>query len=93
MLKLIALTAAAVGLGLGGFVLADENDTRCATRSDREAVASSVITRQLEDLGYRIQRTEMEHGCYEIRAVNDSRYPIEATYAPDTGELVSARLR
>ncbi len=93
MLKLITLTAAAVGLGLGGFVLADENDTRCATRSDREAVASSVITRHLEDLGYRIQRTEMEHGCYEIRAVNDSRYPIEATYSPDTGELVSARLR
>jgi ABC-type proline/glycine betaine transport system substrate-binding protein len=93
MRKLMTLTAVAATLGFGGFALASENEVRCGTSSDRGAVASSVITKSLEDLGYRIQRMETDHGCYEIRALNDSGYPIEVTYAPSTGELVSAQLR
>ena len=53
----------------------------------------SAVSKGLEDLGYRVSRIEAEHGCYEVRAVNDSGFPIKATYARATGELVQARLR
>ena len=40
-----------------------------------------------------MDRITAEHGCYEIRAVNDSGFPIKVVYARATGELVRAQLR
>ena len=68
-------------------------DSRCAPGRDGRIVAASEVSKGLEDLGYRVDRIKAEHGCYEVRAVNDSGFPIKAVYAQATGELVQARLR
>ena len=34
-----------------------------------------------------------EHGAYKVRAVNDSGFPITATYEGTSGELIRAALR
>jgi hypothetical protein len=88
----LIMTAAALTLGLGGLAMAGDTDARCARNTDGRSVAASTAQRTLEDFGYRVDRVEAEHGCWEIRAVNDSGYPIEATYNA-AGELVQARLR
>jgi hypothetical protein len=87
------MTAAALTLGLGGLAMAGDTDARCARDTASRSVAASTVQRALEDLGYRIDRVEAEHGCWEIRAVNDSGYPIEVTYDAATGELLQAKLR
>lgn len=60
---------------------------------DDHIVAISEVSRSLEDLGYLITEIEAENGCYAVRAVNDSGYPIKAIFDQATGELLWARLR
>jgi len=56
-------------------------------------VTSGDVVRGLEQLGYRVDTLKIEHGRYEVRAVNDSGFPIKLDYDRATGELVRARLR
>jgi hypothetical protein len=80
---------------LAGFAvpaMADGSDS-CTPATAGRAVAASEMSKGLESLGYRVDRIEAEHGCYEVRAVNDSGFPIKAVYVQATGELVQARLR
>ncbi len=92
-MRTIIMTSALLAAGLATPVLADGPDSRCTRSPDGRIVAASKVTRGLEELGYRIDRIRVEHGCYEVRAVNDSGFPIKAIYARATGELVQARLR
>ncbi|WP_445503799.1 PepSY domain-containing protein [Microvirga sp. G4-2] len=87
------MTSALLATGLVAPAMADGRDKRCSPGIDDHVVAASDVRRRLEDLGYRVDRVEAEHGCYEIRAVNDSGFPIKAVYVRATGELVRARLR
>jgi hypothetical protein len=59
--------------------------------SDR--VSAEIIRTKLESMGYRVNRFEAEHNCWEVRAVNDSGFPIKAKYNLTTGELMQAKLR
>ncbi len=92
-MRMIIMTSALLAAGLATPVLADGPNSLCASGVNGRIVAASEVSRGLEDLGYRIDRIKAEHGCYEVRAVNDSGFPIRATYAQATGELVQARLR
>ena len=65
----------------------------CRTTAGDTRLPADAIRKTLEDLGYRVDRVEMDDGCYDARAVNNSGVPIEARYHPVTGELVRARLR
>lgn len=87
------MASALVATGLAVPALADGSDSRCTHNPDGRISAVSEVGKGLEDLGYRVDRIKAEHGCYEVRAVNDSGFPIKAVYAPATGELVQARLR
>jgi hypothetical protein len=92
-MRTIIMTSALLAAGLATSVLADGPDSRCASGIDGQSVAASEVSKGLEELGYRIDSIKAEHGCYEVRAVNDSGFPIKVTYARATGELVQARLR
>jgi len=92
-MRTIIMTTALVAAGLAGPALADDSDSRCAPSAEGRTFAASAVSKGLEDLGYRVSRIKAEHGCYEVRAVNDSGFPIKAVYAQATGELVRARLR
>ena len=92
-MRTIIMASALLVTGLATSALADGSDSRCAPRADGRIVAASEVSKGLEDLGYRVSRIEAEHGCYELRAVNDSGFPIKAVYIQATGELVTARLR
>jgi len=92
-MRTIIMTSALLAIGLAAPAMADDSDNRCASSGDGRIVAASEVSKGLEGLGYRVDRIEAEHGCYEVRAVNDSGFPIKAVYARATGELVQARLR
>ena len=92
-MRTIIMTTALLAAGLATPVLADGSDRRCASGANGRIVAASEVGKGLEDLGYRVSRIEAEDGCYEVRAVNDSGFPIQAVYTQATGELVQARLR
>ncbi|HEY7383800.1 MAG TPA: PepSY domain-containing protein [Beijerinckiaceae bacterium] len=80
------ITATALVLGAGS-VLAEEG-----RRVTASPAMSSEIRAGLESTGYRVDRIEVEHGTFEVRAVNDSGFPIKATYDA-RGELIRAALR
>ena len=91
-MRTIIMTSALLAAGLAAPAMADGSGTRCAPSPDGRIVAASEVSKSLENLGYRVDSLEAEHGCYEVRAVNDSGFPIRAVYAQATGELVRARL-
>lgn len=92
-MRTIIMASALLATGFAVPALADGSDRRCAHNPDGRILVASEISKGLEDLGYRVDQIKAEHGCYEVRAVNDSGFPIKAVYAPATGELVQARLR
>jgi hypothetical protein len=92
-MRTIIMASALLAAGLATPSLADDADSRCASSADDRIVAASEVRKGLEELGYRVSRVKAEHGCYEVRAVNDSGFPITAVYTQATGELVAARLR
>ncbi|MBJ6124855.1 PepSY domain-containing protein [Microvirga splendida] len=92
-MRTIIMTSALLAAGLVTPALADGADSRCASGVDGRIVAASAVSKGLENLGYRVDRIKAEDGCYEVRAVNDSGFPIKAVYTQATGELVQARLR
>lgn len=81
-----ALTLTAVGGAVGSEALG-------VYPKPSERVSGEVIRTKLESMGYRVDRLEAEHDCWEVRAVNDSGFPIKAKYDRATGELIQARLR
>lgn len=92
-MRTIIMASALLATGLATSALADGSDSRCAPGADGRVIAASEISKGLEDLGYRVSRIKAQHGCYEVRAVNDSGFPIKAVYTQATGDLVAARLR
>ncbi|MPR06223.1 PepSY domain-containing protein [Microvirga tunisiensis] len=92
-MRAIIMTTALLTAGLAVPALADGSGSRCAPATKGQSVAASEVSKGLEGLGYRVGRIEAEHGCYQVRAVNDSGFPIQVLYARATGELVQARLR
>jgi hypothetical protein len=92
-MRTIIMTSALLAAGLATPSLADGSNSRCVSRADGRAVATSEVSKDLEDLGYRVVRIKAEDGCYEVQAVNGSGFPIKAVYTQATGELVRARLR
>jgi hypothetical protein len=92
-MRTIIMTTALLAAGLAAPALADGLGGRCTRTHDGRIVAASEVSKGLEDLGYRVDRIKAEDGCYEVRAVNDSGFPIKAVYTKATGELVQARLR
>jgi hypothetical protein len=92
-MRTIIMASAILAAGLATPVLADGPDRRCISGDNGRTVAASAVSKGLEDLGYRVSRIKAEDGCYEVRAVNDSGFPIQAVYTQATGELVQARLR
>ena len=92
-MRTIIMASALLATGLAVPAMADDRESRCAPGLDSRIVAASGVSKGLEDVGYRIGRIRAEEGCYEVRAVNDSGFPIEAVYTQATGELLRARLR
>ncbi|SCZ06589.1 PepSY domain-containing protein [Microvirga guangxiensis] len=92
-MRTIIMTSTLLMAGLAVPALADGSYRRCTPRDDGRIVAASEVSKELEAFGYRVDRLKAEHGCYEVRAVNDSGFPIKAVYTQATGELVQARLR
>jgi len=92
-MRTIIMISALLAAGLATPALADGSNRRCAPGADGRVVAASEVSKKLEDLGYRVDRIKAEDGCYEVRAVNGSGFPIKAIYTQATGELVRARLR
>ena len=92
-MRTIIMISALLAAGLAAPAMADGTDRRCAPSPNGRIVAPSEVSKSLESLGYRVDRIAAEHGCYEVRAVNDSGFPIKAVYAQATGELTRARLR
>jgi len=92
-MRTIIMTSALLAAGLATPALADGPDSRCAPRAAGRVVATSEMSRKLEDLGYRVDRIKAEDGCYEIQAVNNSGFPIKAVYTQATAELIRAQLR
>jgi hypothetical protein len=98
MRKLLLTTTLALGGALFALpsltpALADEakdGSSLCQAGSGEARLPADAIRTTLEQLGYRVDRVKLDHGCFEARAVNDSGYPIEARYHPVTGELVQA---
>jgi hypothetical protein len=89
MRKILMITAVTLALG-GAAIAAGEGRDPSSPSPDR--VSGETIRMGLEGMGYRVDRIEFEHGCYEVGAVNDSGFPIRATYDA-TGVLIKARLR
>lgn len=87
------ITAALLAVGFSGLAVAGEHDRRAFAAIDGPTVQAADVVRTLERLGYRVDKLKMEHGRFELRAVNDSGLPIKAYYNATTGELVRARLR
>ena len=75
-MRAIIMASALLAAGLATPSLADDSDSRCATSADDRIVAASEVSKGLEELGYRVSRIKAEHGCYEVRAVNDSGFPL-----------------
>lgn len=92
-MRTIIMMSALLTVGLAAPAIAEDSGSRCQPGADGQTVAASEVSKGLENLGYHVSRIEAEHGCYEVRAVNESRFPIKAVYAQATGELVQARLR
>lgn len=92
-MRTIIMASALLAAGLAVPAMADNPNNRCASSSGGQIIATSKVSKELEDLGYRVDRIKAEHGCYEVRAVNDSGFPIKAVYAQATGELIRAGLR
>lgn len=92
-MRMITMMSAILAAGIAAPVLADDSGSRCMSSGAGGVVAASEVSKGLEDLGYRVSLIKSEHGCFEVRAVNDSGFPIKAVYNQATGELVKARLR
>ena len=84
-MRKMLIIAAAILAGAGSAVAGE----------DRHAAAQSQVgdTIRRESTGYQVQRVKAEHGAYKVRAVNDSGFPITATYEGTSGELIRAALR
>ena len=85
-MRKMLMTATMLLLGAGS-ALAGE-----ARLASADTGVSEAIRAGLESTGYRVDRVEAEHGGFEVRAVNDSGFPIKATY-DGRGELLRAALR
>jgi hypothetical protein len=92
MRKIITISTLLV-VGLAVPALASDTDRRCTTDGDSWSVAPTEIRKGLEAVGYHVDHVKDERGCYEVKAVNDSGFPIEAVYDQATGELLWAKLR
>lgn len=92
-MRTIIMTIALLATGLAIPAMADSPDRGCTSSADGRTVAASEVIKGLEGFGYRVDQIKAEDGCYEVRAMNDSGFPIKAVYAQATGELVRARLR
>lgn len=91
MQKLVIGAIAALTLAATGAAVAGEGLGVFSKGPDR--AAGEMIRTKLESMGYRVDRLEAEHDCWEVRAVNDSGFPIKAKYDLTTGELMQAKLR
>jgi hypothetical protein len=80
--------ATALALGTSGASLAGETFDKASS-----SISSDTIRKSLETMGYRVDRIKAEHDCYEVQAVNDSGFPIKATYDATSGLLMEAKLR
>lgn len=90
MQKFLMGAVAIVALSAAGASVAGEAQ-HVVSKADR--VSGEAIRASLESMGYRVDRLEAEHDCWEVRAVNDSGLPIKAKYDRATGELIRAKLR
>ena len=91
-MRTIGTGVALLALGFSASAWAGDG-SRCTSTSGGPAMSAASVRSNLENLGYRVDKIETEHGCYEVRAVNDSGYGIKAIYHPATGDLVRAKLR
>lgn len=91
MQKLVIGAAAALALAAAGVAVADESVDLFPRASS--GVSGETIRTHLEGMGYRVDHIKPEHDCWEIRAVNDSGFPIKAKYDRVFGELIQAKLR
>ena len=87
-MRKVLITAAAILVGAGSAAAAGESRHVAAPWPVRE-----MVRKGLESTGYQVQRIKAEHGAYKVRAVNDSGFPIKATYNGASGELIRAALR
>lgn len=91
MRKFLIGAVAALALGVTGASLASESLS--VLPKAPEGVSSSTIRTSLESMGYRVDRIEAEHDCWEVRAVaKDNGMAIKAKYDLATGELIRAKL-
>lgn len=90
MSKIVIACSAAVAFAATGMALAGESQGLFAPG---EGVSSVSIRMDLEGMGYQVGLIEAERNCFEATAVNDSGFPIKATYDAATGELLQVRLR
>jgi hypothetical protein len=91
MQKLVLGAVAALTLAAASAAVSGETLRVFPKGSDR--VSGEMIRTKLESMGYRVDRLEAEHDCWEVRAVNDSGLPIKVRYDLITGELMQAKLR
>ena len=92
MSKILMLAAAALALGTALPAVAGDSEPRCPAAAAGRLPSPDAIRAELESAGYRVDKVELDDGCYEFKVVNDSGYPVKATYEPGTGELLRAEL-
>lgn len=92
-MRTIKMTLALAMAGFAFPALAGDLNCYCEPAVDGNFVATSVVSKTLEDLGYRVDRIEAEDGYYEVQAVNESGWPIKAVFDQATGEMLWAKLR
>lgn len=93
MQTLTTIAAAVLSIGIAAPAFADSSRPPCSAAPKEQWLPSSAVARNLEDLGYRVERVKVKHGCFELTAVEETNQPIEVSYHPVSGVLVRAKLK
>lgn len=89
MTRWMTLAAVALTLGTAGAALADDD---CHVPYERWQ-APGAIVRLAETQGWRLDRIEIDDGCYEVRATDAQGRRFEAKLDPETLEVVEYEQR
>lgn len=91
MNKTIATVALLAALGVAFPALAGSDDVSCGNLPRDQWIAVDAASAKAAALGYDVRSVEIEHGCYEIKAVDKNGARAELYLNPVSGEIVRTK--
>lgn len=88
LLKISAVAAAIVMLGLAGSAQASSLGRPCTTAPETQWLSMQELQAKVEALGYKVRKAKLKKGCGELYVLDKNGNRVELFVDPTNGQIV-----